>query len=51
MADISSTDYVRAKRYVTELEDATKVLQDPNVANYFGKWAAQGNDVANWSGT
>ena len=46
VADISSTDYVRAKRYVTELESATKVLQDPNVANYFGKWSAQGNDVA-----
>lgn len=46
VADISSTDYVRAKRYVSELESATKVLQDPNVANYFGKWSARGNDVA-----
>lgn len=46
VADISSTDYVRAKRYVSELESATKVLQDPNVANYFGKWAARGNDVS-----
>jgi hypothetical protein len=46
VADISSTDYVRAKRYITELESATKVLQDPNVANYFGKWSARGNSVA-----
>jgi hypothetical protein len=45
IADISSTDYVRAKRYVTELENATKVLQDPNVANYYGKWTARGNTV------
>jgi hypothetical protein len=46
VADIASTDYIRAKRYVTELEDATRVLQDPNVANYFNKWTARGKDVA-----
>jgi hypothetical protein len=46
VADIPSNDYVRAKRYVTELQNATKVLQDPNVANYFSKWTAHGNDVA-----
>lgn len=45
VADIPSNDYVRAKRYVSELQDAMKVLQDPNVANYYGKWTARGNDV------
>jgi hypothetical protein len=45
VADIPSTDYIRAKRCVTELEDATRVLQDPNVANYFNKWTARGKDM------
>jgi hypothetical protein len=46
VADIPSNDYIRAKRAVTELEDATRVLQDPNVANYFNKWTARGKDMS-----
>lgn len=41
-----STQYISAKRYLTQLEDSTKILQDPNVANYFGRWQARGNTVA-----
>lgn len=45
IADIPSNQYVSAKRFVTQLEDAVKILQDPNVGNYFGKWKLQGESV------
>ncbi len=44
--DMTPTQVVQASRYARELKDSLKVLQDPNVANYFNnKWKAQGNTV------
>jgi hypothetical protein len=36
---------VQSQRYVRELKGSFKVLQDPNVANYFSKYKAQGSSV------
>jgi hypothetical protein len=45
--DMTPTQYVQGTRYLHELKDSLKVLQDPNVANYFNnKWKAHGNTVA-----
>jgi hypothetical protein len=45
--DITPTQYVQAMRYMRELNDSIKVLQDPNVSNYFSeKYKASGNTVA-----
>lgn len=47
VANMTPTEYVQAMRYLRELNEALPVLQDPNVANYVnGKWAAQGNNIA-----
>jgi hypothetical protein len=44
--NLTPTQIVQATRYAHELKDSLKVLQDPNVANYFNnKWKAQGNTV------
>jgi hypothetical protein len=44
--DITPSDDVRAKRYLNELDNAVRALQDPDVAKYLsGKWAARGNTV------
>jgi hypothetical protein len=45
--DITPSEDVRAKRYLNELDNAVRALQDPNVGKYVsGKWAARGNTVA-----
>ena len=46
VANISSTQWIDASRYVNQLSDATKVLQQTNVSNYFnGTWEPKGNTV------
>ncbi len=45
--DFSPTQYVQAMRYLRELNDSVKVLQDPNASAYLtDKYAATGNTVA-----
>ncbi|MGE3804798.1 MAG: hypothetical protein AB7K24_09020 [Gemmataceae bacterium] len=46
IANTPSTQYVSAKRFLTELQNATKVLQQPNVASYFSNWKLRGNTIA-----
>jgi hypothetical protein len=44
--NLTPSQYIQGNRYLTEMRDSLKVLQDPNVANYFNKkWAAKGNTV------
>jgi hypothetical protein len=44
--DMTPTQYVQVTRYLRELKDSLKVLQDPNVANYFNsRYRAQGDTV------
>jgi hypothetical protein len=43
---INANDYIRSKRFLNDLEQTVKVLQDPNVSKYASrKWSAQGNNV------
>jgi hypothetical protein len=45
--DMTPTQYIQATRFLRELRESLKVLQDPNVANYFNsKWKARGATVA-----
>jgi hypothetical protein len=45
--DFTPTQYTQSMRYLRELADSIKVLQDPNVSNYFtAKYSATGNSVA-----
>jgi hypothetical protein len=44
-AQITPTQLVQSMRYVRELKQSFKVLQDPNVADYFSKYKAQGGTV------
>jgi hypothetical protein len=44
--DISANDYIRAKRYLSELNETITILQDPNVSKYVNQtWSARGNTV------
>ncbi len=46
IADITPTDYSRAKTYLHQIEGAIKGLQDPNVTNYVTrKWAVQADTI------
>jgi hypothetical protein len=46
VAEVSTNDYIKGKRYINELQDAAKMLDDPNAANFFGgKWTPKGNTV------
>jgi hypothetical protein len=45
--EISAGDYMKAKRFLNELDGTIAALQDPNVNNYVSrKWSAKGNNVA-----
>jgi hypothetical protein len=35
--ELSANDYIEAKRFLNNLDDAIRALQDPNVGNYFNK--------------
>jgi hypothetical protein len=44
--ELSPTDYVEARRYLDDLNQAMRVLKRPDVADYLnGKYTAQGKDV------
>jgi hypothetical protein len=44
--NMTPTQYIQASRYLGEVKQSLKVLQDPNVGNYFNKkWTAQGTTV------
>jgi hypothetical protein len=49
-SDLSPTDYIEARKFIGQLEDAMLALEDPNAANYFNPskdgWKASGKDVA-----
>jgi hypothetical protein len=45
--NISTNDYIKAKRFLSELRNSLNALQDPSVTNYAkGKWSAKGRNVA-----
>ena len=47
VSETSTTEYVTAKRFLNELENTVKALQDPKVSSYFtGNFTAKGNTVA-----
>lgn len=46
IADITPSDYSRAKTYLRQIEDAIKGLQDPNVAKYVTRqWTVQADTI------
>jgi len=47
MVDSASPgDYMTGKKYLRELRSSFKILEDPDIANYYGKYAPRGNNVA-----
>ena len=47
VGDLTPNDYIRSMRFLRELNDATRVLDSPNVSKYFGEqFRATGNTVA-----
>jgi hypothetical protein len=47
VSTIASNQYIEALRYLRQLGDAIRALQDPKVSNFVnGKWQARGNTVA-----
>jgi hypothetical protein len=43
---MSPSDSIRADRFLRELREGVRVLEQPNVVNFFnGKWSAQGDTV------
>jgi hypothetical protein len=43
---IAANDYIKAKRFLNELNDTITILQGPNVAKYVNQtWSAKGNTV------
>jgi hypothetical protein len=46
IANLTPTDFSRARSFVRELESTINMLQNPNVANYVTrKWAAKGSTI------
>lgn len=44
--DLTPDQFVSAKRFLRQLNDTARSLEDPNIANYFnGKWQPKGNTV------
>jgi hypothetical protein len=44
---LSPSQYIEAKRYLNQLDDALKALADPNASRFFTQeWVAKGKDVA-----
>src|SRR5207244_4099795 len=47
IAGVPSPDYIRAKRFLIQLDDAVKLLRQPDAGNYFNQvYAARGKTVA-----
>jgi hypothetical protein len=47
ISKVSANDYIKAKRYLNQLESTVKMLDSPNVSKYVtGTWAAKGATVA-----
>lgn len=43
---LSPSDYLEAKRFLNQLDESVRALQNPNATNYFtGKWAAKATTV------
>jgi hypothetical protein len=46
IADTAPPTYIRANRFLTQLEDAIKILRQPDAGNYFNQiYSARGNTV------
>lgn len=46
IADIPTPEYVRAKRFLTQINDAIKILRQPDAGNYFNQtYSPRGNTV------
>jgi hypothetical protein len=44
--DLPAHQYLDAKRFLNELDDAVRLLRQPGVSNYFNQtWVARGNTV------
>jgi hypothetical protein len=47
IADFPSPTFVRAKRFLNQLDDAIKILREPDAANYFNQiYSARGTTAA-----
>jgi hypothetical protein len=47
ISSVTANDYIKAKRYLNDLDKSIKMLDDPNISNYVTrKWAAKGDTVA-----
>jgi hypothetical protein len=45
--ELSPSQYIEARRYMTQVEQAVKALRSPSAANYFNDtWKAQGRTVS-----
>jgi len=50
--DLSPTQFIEAQRYLHQVGDAVKALEDPKVGNYVNRnWTAKGKNVAELSST
>lgn len=45
VSTISSTQYIDARHFIDQLQQATTTLQEPQVEKYFTVWVAKGNTV------
>lgn len=46
VTDMAPSEYIEARRYLNQVRDAVRALEDPNVANYFNNtWSARGETV------
>jgi hypothetical protein len=46
VSEMSPAQYIDARRYLNQVDDAIKALEDPKVANYFNQtWVAKGDNV------
>jgi hypothetical protein len=43
--DLTPDEFISSRRFVNQLKDSLKTLQDPNASEYFRKWTPRGNSV------
>jgi len=46
VSDLSPSQYIESRRFLNQLGEAIRALEDPRVGNYFGAWSPKGKNVA-----
>jgi hypothetical protein len=46
VSDLSPSQYIESRRFLNQLGEAVRALEDPKAGNYFSSWSPKGKNVA-----